>query len=514
MVLFLSVLGQPTPVVGGVYTFASEANGLDLILHPLNYNGSQSLLTLEVCIDPETLVPEGAQMTDLEIPVQNNLTIWNQLEATVGNVRRGSENNVGLNEFDFESVALHELGHCIGLAHVNAASESELEGADRNYTKATEGPNEVFDVDPGADGVRGTFDDVRGDDNNLHWFRVDTNDPGQLPLPVPVDASTYDRDESSLPADHMFAQNLDRDAALAMGHPSTFPIQTEAIMQQGAPRDEAQRRLTADGVATLLLAMSGLDETEGTADDYEINLTYGGISSAASCDISLKMTDLEGLALCESGGRFLPSPPGTVHASHTSATMEFGIDFNWFFNQESLSHPEPPLPPQTGDCPHGTFSVSADGTVCSRRAYFSATGRFNTARAADLAEHIDASEPLEPGDVVEIDPQSPGRYRLARGPSSGLVVGVITSTPAITLGEQPTGLAADPRPLLALMGRVPVKATTENGPIRAGDLLVSSSVAGAVMRCSRPDDCGGVLVGKALEALDQGDGLIEVLLMR
>ena len=152
--------------------------------------------------------------------------------------------------------------------------------------------------------------------------------------------------------------------------------------------------------------------------------------------------------------------------------------------------------------------------MCSRRAYFSATGRFNTARAADLAEHIDASEPLEPGDVVEIDPQSPGRYRLARGPSSGLVVGVITSTPAITLGEQPTGLAADPRPLLALMGRVPVKATTENGPIRVGDLLVSSSTPGAVMLCGKSNECAGTLVGKALEALGQGDGMIEMLLMR
>ncbi len=63
------------------------------------------------------------------------------------------------------------------------------------------------------------------------------------------------------------------------------------------------------------------------------------------------------------------------------------------------------------------------------------------------------------------------------------------------------------------MGRVPVKATTENGPIRIGDLLMSSSTPGAVMRCPRADDCSG-LVGKALEALDESNGKIEMLLMR
>ncbi len=57
------------------------------------------------------------------------------------------------------------------------------------------------------------------------------------------------------------------------------------------------------------------------------------------------------------------------------------------------------------------------------------------------------------------------------------------------------------------------KATTENGPIRVGDLLVSSSTPGAVMRCSDSDGCAGALVGKALQALVEGEGTIETLLM-
>ena len=159
-------------------------------------------------------------------------------------------------------------------------------------------------------------------------------------------------------------------------------------------------------------------------------------------------------------------------------------------------------------------SVSSDGSAWSRRAYFSASGGFNTGRGADLAERIDTTEPLEAGDLVEIDPQAPGLYRKTRGPDSGLAIGVVASVPAIRLSNRPPGAEKDRRPLLSLMGRVPVKATTENGPIRIGDLLVSSSTSGSVMRCALPDDCDGKLVGKALEALQGGDGVIEMLLMR
>jgi len=35
-----------------------------------------------------------------------------------------------------------------------------------------------------------------------------------------------------------------------------------------------------------------------------------------------------------------------------------------------------------------------------------------------------------------------------------------------------------------------------------------------VMLCDEPEGCSGTLVGKALEALEHGDGMIEVLLMR
>ena len=136
---------------------------------------------------------------------------------------------------------------------------------------------------------------------------------------------------------------------------------------------------------------------------------------------------------------------------------------------------------------------------------------------ADLAERINVSEPVEPGDVVEFDPTKPGQYRKARGQSQ-LIAGVITTKPGFTLGNNPeemeqAGEKAAGRPMLALMGRVPVKAITENGPIRPGDLLTVASKPGYAMRCAEAKDCNGAIIGKALQGLEKGEGMILVLVM-
>ncbi len=144
---------------------------------------------------------------------------------------------------------------------------------------------------------------------------------------------------------------------------------------------------------------------------------------------------------------------------------------------------------------------------------------------ADLAEHIKVSEPVEPGDVVELDPGKPEHYRKARGPSQ-LIAGIITTRPGFILGNHPNKLdsvemavakrdlqSETNQPMLALMGRVPVKVTTENGAIKPGDLLTVSKKPGYAMRCSGAKKCQGAIIGKALAALESGEGLIEVLVM-
>ena len=160
------------------------------------------------------------------------------------------------------------------------------------------------------------------------------------------------------------------------------------------------------------------------------------------------------------------------------------------------------------------FRVTKTGDVYADSAYYGA-GFYSG--AADIAEWVPISEPVEPGDVLELDPDHPGQYRKARGPCSQLVAGVVSTAPGFVLGFRPptadSRLSAHGMALLALAGIVPVKVNDEGGPIKPGDLLTTSSTPGYAMKwnLSKEGNCG--FVGKALEAFDGNEGVIKVLLM-
>nr|BAL55177.1 hypothetical protein HGMM_F23G10C30 [uncultured Acetothermia bacterium]BAL60218.1 hypothetical protein HGMM_OP4C854 [Candidatus Acetothermum autotrophicum] len=141
-----------------------------------------------------------------------------------------------------------------------------------------------------------------------------------------------------------------------------------------------------------------------------------------------------------------------------------------------------------------------------------ADGNF-TGGGADVAERITVTESVEPGDVVEIDPDNPGKFRKAREALSTRVAGVISTAPGVVLGNKDAVTSSDTRPILALAGRVPVKATAKFGAISVGDLLVSSPIPGYAMKCPEASQCIGAVIGKALEPLTEGTGLIEVQVM-
>ena len=312
------------PSGAGTYIFAGEGLGVDLVTHPTSYagTGSGGVVTVRVCIDPAS--PNASLM---EAPVQNVVSTYNGLQPTTGNLQLDVTNNLAPGQVDFESVALHEIGHCLGMAHTNLATESGLSGSDQNYTKSTDGNNNVFNVNAGADGIKGSSDDIRGDDVNMHWFQKLVNNP--FTMATTVDSTTYSRNPADLPAGHNFAINGDRTVAGLLGVPNT-----EAVMQQGTFFDEAQRTLTHDDVATLLYAASGINETAGNSDDYTINVVYGGISSS-NCDINLKFDDTEtGFAVCVTNGTFLPG--SSDHVSITTADIYFNTGYNWFYNPVSV----------------------------------------------------------------------------------------------------------------------------------------------------------------------------------
>ncbi len=164
------------------------------------------------------------------------------------------------------------------------------------------------------------------------------------------------------------------------------------------------------------------------------------------------------------------------------------------------------------------FRVTNTGTVRADGSYNCglASSCFNTGIGADLAERIDATEALQPGDVVEIDPDAPGQYRRSRGAASALVAGVVSGRPAITMNNNDLAagndVRTDTRPLIALVGTVDVRASDENGAIRAGDLLVSASRPGTAMRGGERAATGTV-IGKALTPLVEGQGKVSMLVM-
>jgi hypothetical protein len=127
--------------------------------------------------------------------------------------------------------------------------------------------------------------------------------------------------------------------------------------------------------------------------------------------------------------------------------------------------------------------------------------------AADFAEMLPARGDAQPGDVLVTGPD--GTLSPSWNAYSGNVVGVYSTRPSY-LGNARKQDDKDHVPL-AVSGIVPVKASAENGPIRAGDLLTSSASPGHAMRCEGLELCFGRVIGKALEPLPAGMGSIRIL---
>jgi hypothetical protein len=117
-----------------------------------------------------------------------------------------------------------------------------------------------------------------------------------------------------------------------------------------------------------------------------------------------------------------------------------------------------------------------------------------------------------PGDLLVIDPSANRHLARAQQPYSTLVAGIYSTQAGVVASRHRVDetLPKDEVPL-AVVGIVPCKVTTENGPITAGDLLVTSSTQGHAMKGTDRSRMLGAVVGKALEPLPKGEGVIQVL---
>lgn len=132
--------------------------------------------------------------------------------------------------------------------------------------------------------------------------------------------------------------------------------------------------------------------------------------------------------------------------------------------------------------------TGAAGEVYSAR--FIADG---TGGGADLAEYYTSKDTLGLADVVSIDSSKVASVKHSTSAYQGDVLGIVSTQPGMTLGAN----VGQSYPI-ALVGRVPVKVTTENGQIKVGDFVTASSTKGYGMKATK----AGRVLGQALEAFD------------
>ncbi len=201
---------------------------------------------------------------------------------------------------------------------------------------------------------------------------------------------------------------------------------------------------------------------------------------------------------------------GTATASTGSAVAFFGETFSpdgtagYFLNRAAgniiVGHVG-----QNDD--KSVFRVDGTGRVF-------ADGGFQPS-GADFAESMAATgdrSKYAAGDLLVIDPTANRHVALAQQPYSTLVAGIYSTKPGMLGTTRKIDESAPGNEIpLAVVGIVPCKVTAENGPVQVGDLLVTSSIPGHAMKGTDRSRMLGAVVGKALEPLPNGTGVIQVL---
>jgi hypothetical protein len=132
---------------------------------------------------------------------------------------------------------------------------------------------------------------------------------------------------------------------------------------------------------------------------------------------------------------------------------------------------------------------------------------------ADLAEPFAMSHGgVEPGSVVVIDENHPGKLCRSNRAYDNKVAGIVSGANGIRPGismVQEDALEAGEN--VALSGRVYVQADAAFGAIKPGDLLTTSDTPGHAMKVTEHGKAQGAILGKAMSGLKAGKGMVLVL---
>jgi len=160
-----------------------------------------------------------------------------------------------------------------------------------------------------------------------------------------------------------------------------------------------------------------------------------------------------------------------------------------------------------------TNAVKVVGSLCVKNATGACSGNTSgtiyatniTVAQADYAENYISSQVLQPGDVVI--PASDGNSAaVIKAPANytGSILGVVSTAPGVSInGDLQTDSTHPHLYPIALVGRAPVKISSQDGTVKSGDHLTVSRGTGVVMKATK----AGETVGTALED-DNGSGKI------
>lgn len=172
----------------------------------------------------------------------------------------------------------------------------------------------------------------------------------------------------------------------------------------------------------------------------------------------------------------------------------------------------------------GDIAIFAAGGSHQARIDRTGKGFFNggtVTSGADVAELFAVEgEPVgyTPGDVLVISERSDRTVEKCDTPNSTRVAGVYATKPGVLLTETNIEENVDGLVPMGVVGVIPTKVCLENGPVKRGDLMVTSSRPGHAMKAIPVVVNGvelyptGAIIGKALENFDgQETGMIRIL---
>ena len=246
----------------------------------------------------------------------------------------------------------------------------------------------------------------------------------------------------------------------------------------------------------------------GDASWTQVNTTDGTIAADTSTDVDRveAMIAFNG-NLCLSGSDVVTGTDGVEYYSYTAVEgQSFALKFGAASDATATE--------QTGFPNEAYISFVAEQQAFNSFDTDSQTGSFvfshgitSSFGAYDIAEDYPTrDDTLEAGMIVSIDPEETGFIKKSEGAYSRTAVGIYSTKPGLRLSQKEALISGGHAVPVALAGRVPVKVTTEGGPIQAGDYITSSSTPGIAMKATR----AGQVIGKALESFDQ-DGIGQIM---